>query len=488
MEKGKFHRRKSFIIVLAALLVSLASVLAVQLKNSQAHPATPGRAHSPVLTGSTGAALFSPGTNPPSDTQCRAGISGFGGKVACLSPQEMHNAYNITPLLNAGFAGRDQTIVIIDAIGSPTIANDLKVFDAGYGLPDPPSFQIVAPLGTAKFDPKNLDDQAWAFETSLDVEWAHAIAPDAKIVLATSPVDETQGVQGMPELLAVEKFVLDHHMGQIFSQSWGATENTLFFDAAGKKVLNDFEAFYARATAEHVSLLASAGDDGTSNFDIEGNTFSKPTVIFPSSSPLVTAVGGTSLKADPNGNYQSETVWNDSTTTAKATAGGISQFFSEPAYQNALLPAPVQKQLNGFRGLPDIAYNADPAGSSVLAFCSFLPGQSGFYLFGGTSEGVPQWSGLIAIANQIAHHPMGFLNPLLYVLGNVKDAGIFHDITVGNNSGVRGVPGFNATPGWDLVTGWGTPNADVLVHALVSVSQLNCANQSQMGCLAKLAA
>jgi subtilase family serine protease len=462
-------------MVIAALLLSLAGLLTIQPRSSQAHPAIPSRAHLPVLTGKTGEVLFIPGTVPPTDAQCRTSQS-LGLHLACVSPQEMHVAYNITPLLNAGFTGRGQTIVIVDAIGSPTIEHDLKVFDAGYGLPDPPSFQIVAPLGTAKFDPNNLDHQAWAFETTLDVEWAHAIAPEAKIVLATSPVDETQGVQGMPELLAVEKFVLDHHMGQIFSQSWGTTENTLFFDAAGKKVLRDFEAFYERATAEHVSLLASAGDDGTSNFDVEGNTFAKPTVIFPSSSPLVTAVGGTSLKTDTDGNYQSETVWNNTPTSPKATAGGLSQFFKEPPYQRDLLPASNRQQLNGFRGLPDIAYNADAHSSAVLAFCSFLPDKPGFYLFGGTSEGVPQWAGLIAIANQMAQHPIGFLNPLLYALGNAQG---YHDITVGNNGGVRGVPGFDAAPGWDLVTGWGTPNADVLVRQLVGASQLNCKEQSQ---------
>jgi subtilase family serine protease len=379
----------------------------------------------------------------------------------------MRTAYNVTPLLNAGYTGKGQTIVIFDAIGSPTIANDLQVFDKGYGLPDPPSFQIIAPLGTATFDPTNLDDQSWAFETTLDVDWAHVIAPDANITLVTSPVDETEGVQGLPELLQVEEYALDHHLDNIFSQSWGATENTLF-DTAGKQVLSDYEAFYARATAAHVTLLASAGDDGTGNPDVNGNTYPFPTVLYPASSPYVTAVGGTSLSTDTNGNYQSEPVWNNSAVGGFVTGGGISQYFPEPAYEKATLPASDQTQLNGYRGLPDIAYNANARTASVLAYGSFLPGQSGYYLYGGTSEGVPQLAGIVAIANQYGHHSIGYLNPLLYKLGTTKAASVYHDITVGNNSGFSGITGYNATPGWDLTTGWGSPNAAALVPALAS--------------------
>jgi subtilase family serine protease len=486
MKNGFFHRKTSFIVVIAVLLLSLAAALIFQLKVSQAHPTTSSVSLHAVQTNSTGATFLIPGSKPPTDAECRTGQSGSGVNWPCLSPQEMRNAYNVTPLLNAGFTGKGQTIVIFDAIGSPTIANDLKVFDAGYGLADPPSFKVIAPLGTIAFDPNNLDHQAWAFETTLDVDWAHVIAPDANIVLVTSPVDETQGVQGMPELLQVEEYALDHHLGNIFSQSWGTTENTLSSTDAGKKVLSDYEAFYARAAAEHISVLASAGDDGTGNPDVNGNIYPYPTVVFPASSPLVTAVGGTSLVTDTSGNYQSESVWNNSALGGYVTGGGISQYFKEPLYQRALLPSAVQKQLNGYRGLPDISYNANARTSSVLAYGSFLPGQAGYYLYGGTSAGVPQWSGIIAITNQYLHHPIGYLNPILYLLGKFKN-NVYHDITVGNNSGFAGIPGYDATPGWDLATGWGTPNADAFVHALGSVSPLNCAGQVQDTCSATLA-
>jgi subtilase family serine protease len=394
----------------------------------------------------------------PTDADCRAVI-----QVPCYSPQEMRNAYDLTPVINAGYVGKGETIVIIDSFGSPTALADLKQFDADYGLPDPPSFKVLSPLGTVPFDPTNNDQAGWAEETSLDVQWSHAMAPGANIVLLTSPVSETQGVQGMPEFLKLEEYALDNHLGQIISQSWGTTENTLFTIPAGRQVLRDFENFYKRAAFSGITVLASAGDSGTANPDVNGNTYPYPTVGYPASSPWVTAVGGTSLYADTNGNYQSETVWNDG--SQDATGGGVSQYFGEPFYQ-ALLPASDQKLLKGHRGLPDISYNADP-NTSIPVYLGFLPGAVGYYLFGGTSEGSPQWAGLIADANQFAHRSLGFLNPKLYLLGLNKHepASVFHDITSGNNAQPP-IPGYNATPGWDATTGWGSPIAQPLFKAL----------------------
>jgi subtilase family serine protease len=126
------------------------------------------------------------------------------------------------------------------------------------------------------------------------------------------------------------------------------------------------------------------------------------------------------------------------------------------------LSAPVQQILNGHRGIPDVAYNADGS-TSILIYLSFLgPSAAGYYAIGGTSEGSPQWAGIIADANQLAGHPLGFLNPKLYSLGRSE---LFHDIVFGANA-LNGVPGYVATRGWDLTTGWGTPNASRLVREL----------------------
>jgi subtilase family serine protease len=266
--------------------------------------------------------LLQAGVQPPTDAQCRTQFS-----VPCYSPQEMRRAYGLTPVLNAGFTGKGQTIVIIDSFGSPTIQSDLQVFDAGYGLLDPPSFKVLAPLGTINFDPNNSDMVGWAAETTLDVEWSHALAPDANIVLMTSPVSETEGVQGLPEFLYLEQYAVNHNLGKIISQSWGATENTLFTISGGRRVLQNFEEFYKQAAAKGVTVFASSGDAGTANVDVNGNIYPFPTVNFPASSPYVTAVGGTSLFASTNGQYQSEVVWNGGQPNGGATGGGISQYF-----------------------------------------------------------------------------------------------------------------------------------------------------------------
>ena len=400
-------------------------------------------------------------TQPPTDAYCRTTFA-----FPCYSPQEIRTSYGLNGLIDSGVVGAGQTIVIIDAFGSPTIAADLAAFDAGYGIPDPPSFKVLSPLGTVPFDPVTYPNQLdWAAETTLDVEWAHALAPGASIVLLTSPVDETEGVQGLPQFLALEKYALDHHLGKIISQSWSATENTLFADVAGPagpKLVADFSALYARAAFEQVTVLAAAGDDGSTNPQSDGVTFySFPTVGFPSSSPLVTAVGGTTLYADTSGNYQSETVWNDAGCCAGG--GGISQLFKEPFYQQLSLPKTVRKELGGMRGLPDVSYNAD-CYNVILVYLSYLgSADSGYYSICGTSEGSPQWAGIVADLNQYVGRPLGFLNPALYALGGFGRFGSFgRDITRGNNAllDVAGAvaPGYSATRGWDLASGWGSPN------------------------------
>jgi subtilase family serine protease len=399
---------------------------------------------------------------PPTDAQCRAAVGGS----PCYSPQEMHTAYGLNGLIEAGMVGAGQTIVIIDSYGSPTIAADLQTFDQGYGLPDPPSFTVLAPLGAVPWNPTLYPDQpGWAAETTLDVEWAHAMAPGAAIVLLTSPVDETEGVQGLPEFLELEKHALDHHLGKIISQSWGATENTLFLNTAGAqgpKVIKDYSAFYRRAAAERVTVLAAAGDNGSSNVETDGVTFYPfPTVGFPASSPWVTAVGGTTLYANTSGHYQYETVWSN--PGCCAGGGGISQIFSAPDYQQFSLPRSVRRELGGMRGLPDVSYNAD-CNNVILVYLSYFgPDSAGYYGICGTSEGSPQWAGIVADLNQYAGRPLGFLNPALYAVGGLGHFSSFgRDITVGNNAllDVAGAvaAGYSATPGWDPASGWGTPN------------------------------
>ena len=414
--------------------------------------------HSRIL----GLALAGAGPAPTDEFCRKVGLSvGDQGISTCYSPQEMRRAYGLDGLIDAGMVGAGQTIVIIDSYGSPTIREDLSVFDQGYGLPDPPSFTVLAPLGTVPWNPaKYPDEPGWAGEVTLDVEWAHAMAPGAAIILMTSPVDETEGVQGLPEFLALEQYALDHHLGKIISQSWGATENTLFRDVAGPQgpqVIADFQAFYARAVQEHVTVLCAEGDTGSADVETDGVTFySFPVADFPCTSPFVTSVGGTSLYLNTSGKYLSETVWNDS---YGAGGGGISQLFREPDYQQLSLPTSTQKELGGMRGVPDISYNGG-CFTTIITYSSYPGGgEPGWYYACGTSEGAPSWAGIVADLNQYAGRPLGLLNPALYALGGAgKFDLIGRDITVGDNGFLAGVPGYSATRGWDPASGWGTPN------------------------------
>jgi subtilase family serine protease len=418
------------------------------------------------------------GEQPPTNAFCES----FG--FECLGPADIRAAYGLNPLIDAGFTGAGETIVIIDSYGSPTIAADLHQFDIDFGIPDPPSFKVLAPLGTVPFDASQPDQVGWAFEVTLDVEWAHAVAPGASIVLLTSPVDETEGVQGLPEFLKLEQYALEHHLGKIFSQSWAATENTLFYSAAGPEgpgLIAAFNRFYQIAAAEGVSVLASTGDYGSQNaatysaaIGAPTSFYTSPTVNFPASSPWVTSVGGTALYLDANDDYLYETVWNDDSIGDGAGGGGVSELFDEPFYQTLTLPPQMRRQLHGHRGIPDVSYNADGFNSPILVYLSFLgDDEAGYYFIGGTSEGSPQWAGIVADLNQLAGFPLGFLNPKLYALGG---AGQFtryeRDITQGNNS-YGGVAGYSAAPGWDPASGWGTPNLSQLLKHWSSFINVN---------------
>jgi GNAT superfamily N-acetyltransferase len=401
----------------------------------------------PVFPVSRGRITESPKlySGPPTDKNCALDY----GLSQCFTPQDIRAAYGVNKLISAKDEGKGETIVIVDSYGSPTIASDLRGFDRGYKIVNPPSFRVLHPLGTVKFNPDNAAEENWASETTLDVEWSHAMAPEADIVLLTSPVNETEGTAGLGDFLKLEQYALNHNLGNVISQSWGATENTLQ-TTAGRKLVAEFETFYARAARHHVTILASTGDTGSQNAKNAAGTefYTTPTVNFPASSPYVTAVGGTALTMR-SGTWSSEAVWNDGTG---AGGGGISQLFTEPSWQKKL-PTKVQTQLKSHRGIPDISWNASPE-TSILIYITD-DGLASWDPIGGTSEGAPQWAGLVADIDQARHSSIGWLNPTIYSLIGHQNT-YFHDIVQGNNA-FDGVAGYSAATGWDPASGLGTP-------------------------------
>ena len=368
----------------------------------------------------------------------------------CYTPQELRTIYGVQPLTIQGYSGEGQTVLVIVPITSPTLQDDINTFDQEFGLPAITP-QVISIVGNLPFDPSNNNMVKSAQEAELDVEMVHAIAPGAAIKVLTSP--HATSLVDPIDVLQVEMYAVDHHLGQVLSQSIGFSE-AAFLDH--QDIAQQFSDFYKQATTvEGVTILAATGDDGAI-VPSGGILPSTPTVDFPASDPWVTAVGGTTLER-VGLNYV-ESAWSGS-------GGGISALFSEPAYQQSL-PSNVQTLLNGHRGLPDVAGNADPN----TAMACYMLGE--WQQCGGTSASTPFWAAVVAIANQVAGHPLGFINPVLYKLG-VARQGDFHDITSGNNSvhldGVS-VTGFQATQGWDAVTGWGVPQAYQFIGDLISTS------------------
>jgi subtilase family serine protease len=398
----------------------------------------------------------------------------------------------------------------VDSYGSDTIAHDLHVFNQAFGLQPMcgeegvtcaagmPTFSQLYLQGSpaTKGQPPtskgtHLEDKsAWALEVSLDVETAHAIAPQANILLVTTPTAETLGVQGFPDMMNAEQYVVDNHLATVISQSFASAE-----DAFGSsQSLQNLRHAYIAAQQHGVTVLGSSGDNGTANVQKQPvknpKTIPYPTVEWPASDPLVTGVGGTYLCTDPTaGTNDPRTVTGGPPAKCQQfpgvaevgwtfSGGGFSRVFSKPDYQNTL-PA-GSTTIGTMRGVPDVGLQAS-AGTGALVYlslppdgnsgliCGSTPCSTGWYDIGGTSLSCPQWAGMIAIADQINGGGLGLINPALYKIGSdpTRYANDFHDVTTGNNQADPSIPGYPATTGWDPVTGLGTPNAANLLPDLV---------------------
>ncbi len=415
----------------------------------------------PAVAGAPVIRLGSPA--PLSTAQCLSAI-----KVRCYSPVQYRVAYDLGPLYSAGITGQDRTIVIIDSFGSPTIRRDLQVFDKQWGFPNP-TLNVYTYGTLPKFNPGDATMDGWAEETTLDVEYAHAIAPGAKILLVQTPTAETEGVAGFPDMIKAEQWVIDHNLGDVISQSFGATENTFpGFSEPNYGSLRDLRYAFADAARQQVTVLASSGDSGATNDEADGATlYPYRAVSWPSSDPLVTSVGGTQLLLAQDGNrIQPDQVWND---TYGASGGGVSSIFARPSYQDGVTAVVGDK-----RGIPDISMSAAVTGGCWV-YESFEPSGAGWEILGGTSEATPIFAGIVALADQVAGHRLGNINPALYALGGLSQVsssdafrtGII-DVTTGSNS-YGPVAGYNAAPGYNLASGWGTVDAARFVPALAHV-------------------
>ncbi|MEW1909142.1 S53 family peptidase [Kitasatospora sp. NPDC085895] len=393
-------------------------------------------------------------TAPISTAECVAQIG-----IHCYSPLQYRTAYDLDPLYRQGVTGKGRTIVIVDSFGSPTIQHDLEVFDKQWGLPDT-DVEVVKWGDVPPFDPTNGDHTGWAGETTLDVEYAHAIAPDAHIVLVETGVAETEGVTGLPEMMDAEKAMIRSGRADVISQSFGATENTFpGFDKHDFSSIEKLRYAFKEAAARNVTVLAASGDNGATDAMENGSDLYPYRVnSWPSADPLVTSVGGTQLTLDDKGvRTAPDKVWHDD---YGAAGGGVSGVFERPWYQ-----AGVAEVTGNHRGTPDISMSAAVDGAA-WTYESYDPTRVGWHLTGGTSEATPIFSGVVALADQLAGHRLGQLNWRMYGLAMLpaKWSGI-DDVTAGDNSWDK-VTGYQAAPGYDLASGLGTVDGTRFVHAL----------------------
>ena len=470
--------------------VVAAFVAALAVGNAAAATSNVHRMYvNPVMSPAPSAGTTSAGTNYLL-RRCQVGLS----VGQCYDPYQMRTAYGVDSLIANGYDGSGKTIVIIDAFKDPNIASQLATFDTYYGLPamnagpGSPSFTEVAPDGTPPYN------AGWSEEISLDVLWAHAIAPGANIVLEEGLDNSDQA------LISAANDAINNNRGDVISMSFGESDTCL-----GADLTAQWHQAFVNATKKGITLFASSGDQGASQPSCDGNSWIQSTSS-PASDPLVTGVGGTELNAadfsclltntcdsaPAPGTYLGETAWNEGPTgdfsdffgATEATGGGYSTIWKEPAYQQGTLHGGKQ------RAVPDVAYNGAIL-HGVLTYLD-LPGiPTGWYRFGGTSCGSPQWAALTAIADQAAGHDYGFINAALYKIGQNSNpyAAAFHDVLTGNNSAVEfdnnnnevDIPGYNAGTGWDAVTGLGSPKAGGLLNQLAAFWSAGQGNAAIIG-------
>ena len=445
---------------------SLALASALTGASMLAPAAAPAAAPPPVVLISPDAAHIGGGLAvAPSTAYCEKHY-----KIACYRPGQIQQAFNLPALYRKGVTGRGQTIVIVDSYGSPTVRRDLAFFDRAAHLPAPPSLKIIQPAGKVAPYRPNSNRAGWAGETELDVEYAHTIAPQANILLVETPTSENEGRTGFPRIVTAEKYVISHHLGGVISQSFSATEQTF---ATPQRLLSLRGSITAAARAG-VTMLAASGDSGAADVEYNGSTYYlHPVTSWPDSDPLVTGVGGLRLHLDAAGHpVRTPSVWNDTYNVPTsefiagnkgpnplAGGGGKSVIFGRPGYQNG-----VRAVVGGRRGVPDISMSGACNGAADM-YQSFAGQKAGWYPTCGTSEATPEFAGIVALADQVAGHPLGLINPALYRLSALRAHGLV-DVVSGNNTvsfrqggKLHTVTGFRARRGYDLASGVGTVNA-----------------------------
>jgi subtilase family serine protease len=361
--------------------------------------------------------IYAPNQTPAASTPS-------GPPTSAFTPAQVRHAYGFDQVTNQG-AG--QTIGIVDAYDNVNAESDLAVFNAQFGLSACTSsngcFRKVYSNGK-----KPVANANWDVEISLDVQWAHAIAPKATILLVETPSNS------LSDLISGVTTAVKNGASTV-SMSWTVGE------FSGETSMD------RNFVSNGVTYLAASGDAGTG-------------AVYPAASPDVVGVGGTSLYLSANGSYQSETAWSGS-------GGGLSAFEREPSFQAQF---GIPNDSRGFRGNPDVSFDGNPGTGFAVYDSMGISGYAGWFQVGGTSAGTPQWAALIAITNSMRvaarKSNLSSTNTTLYSLAKTAASTDFRPVTQGTN-GTCGTM-CTASTGYDYVTGLGTPQASALITALVA--------------------
>ncbi len=403
--------------------------------------------------------------------------------VCGYDPSQLQGAYHVDQLINGGTDGGGQTVGLVDAFAAPTIVKDVNTYSKHHGLPPAQITQTKDPK-PCEVGCTTADQQGWYGEETLDLEAAHTMAPGAALAYYAGRDPSNAG------LLDILGRAVDDDTASVISNSYGTIGQ-----AESKPTIKAQEQIAEEAIAQGISLMFSSGDGGDERAEL-----GRVSADYPASSPLVTAVGGTSLGVGPLDNHLFEVGWGSRSTTLThgkwrpkppgpfyyGSGGGTSRLFAEPGYQFGVVPNHLATRYGGrARVLPDISMDGDPNTGMLVGETQTFPNgkaKYGEYRIGGTSLSSPLFAGYTALANQAAGQRLGFLNPALYDLAG---DGVIRDIrptrtpianVVGYfNNGVNSRGGksillrtfdrdssLRTKKGYDNVTGLGSPGADLI--------------------------
>jgi subtilase family serine protease len=408
--------------------------------------------------------------------------------VCGYGPQQLQSAYGESALLKAGVNGRGVTVAITDAFAAPTILQDAQKYNQVHHQPLFKSGQFSQIVPDANgFDNADLcGAQGWYGEETLDVEAVHAMAPGAKVVYVGAP----DCLSGLDDAWAS---TIDSHVADVITNSW--TDDTDDITLLGTAYVTFYEQFSTEAALTGITVNFSSGDAG--DHTAGGTDLPSKTVEFPADLPYVTGVGGSSILIGSHGQWLNEYGWQTAYSTLTNGAwtpappgtynsgggGGTSQLFTQPFYQAGKVPASISQYYSStpMRAVPDIAMDADPNTGFEVGETQVFPEGTHWdqYRIGGTSLSSPLLAGVVAVANQVHHRPLGFINPLYYrLLGTPAlhdtvaptspvaqvrtDYTNFLDNTQGKFWRLQTIDvqssTLHDTPGYDNETGVGTPH------------------------------